>query len=428
VFGPTAGPPRACWSRSTEEGRPARPQVLLLLTISALGVAPAAVAQSFQLPSAANVNQAPVSASVEAALDTNVADSDAALAAARGLKLEDEIYTPNVALNLTHQFGPESLVLNGDIGYEFYQHNTVLNRENIDLQGGVDGQFGTCKANVLGSVNRHQSYLQDLAVVGPIVSNTQSLSTIKLDGSCGGSIGLGPALSISQTWQNNGTASFRQFDYRQFMVTGSLVYQRPSFGKLSAFVQYEEAEYPNQIVPLPGDSSRVGNHYNLYAGGARFERDIGARISATVSGAYTSLEPLQGPGFSGFSYNADLVYRIFGRTQLHLYGQRAAQPALLNNAAFEVIDTYKVEAGYAMTSRVNLTLGASDERERFGGVIGLPLEVTDNHLQTVYSSARVDFARRFYLQLDARYEIRHANLVQLDYNSERVGLTLGAHI
>jgi Putative beta-barrel porin 2 len=411
-----------------EEGMPARPEVLLLLTISALGVAPAAVAQTFQLPSAANVNQAPVSASIEAAVDTNVAGSDAAVAAARGLKLEDEIYTPNVALNLTHQFGREALVLNGDIGYEFYQHNTVLNRESIDLQGGVDGQFGTCKANVLGGVNRHQTYLQDLAVVGPIVSNTQSLSTIKLDGSCGGSIGFGPALSVSQAWQTNSTASFQQFDYRQFMVTGSLVYQRPSFGKLSAFVQYEEADYPNQIVPLPGGASRVGNHYNLYAGGARFERDIGARISATVSGAYTSLEPLQGPGFSGFSYNADLAYRIFGRTQLHLSAGRAAQPALLNNAAFEVVDTYQAEASYAMSSRVNLTLGASDEREHFGGIIGLPLEVTDDQFQEVYSSARLDFARRFYLELDARYEVRHANVVQLNYDSERVGLTLGAHI
>ena len=399
----------------------------MLLTISALGVAPAAVAQTFQPPSAANVNQPPVSASIEAVFDTNVAGSDAAVAAARGLKLEDEIYTPNVALNFAHQFGPQAIVLNGDVGYDFYQHNTILDRERIDLQGGLDGQFGTCKANLLGSADRHQSYLEDIAVVGPLVSNTQNLTTIKLDGSCGGPIGFGPALTVSQAWEGNSTASFQQFDYRQFTITGSLVYQRPSFGKLSAFGQFDEAEYPNQLVPLPGGASIVGNHYDLYAGGVRFERDIGARISATVSVAYVWLEPLQGPAFSGPGYNADLVYRLFGRTQLHLSAERAARPALLNNAAFEVDDTYRAEASYAV-NRLNLTLGASDESHHFGGAIALPLQVTDDHRQMVYSSARLDFARRFYLELEARYEERHSNVVELNYNSERVGLTLGAHI
>ena len=407
---------------------PARLELRLLLTVCALALAPAAVAQTFEPPSAANLEQPPVSASVEAALDNNVASSDAAVAAARGLKLEDEIYTPQLALNLTHQFGPEALQLNGDVGYDFYQHNTILNRERIDLQGGADGQFGTCKAALLGGLDRHQSYLQDIDVVGPIVSNTQSLSTIKLDASCGGAIGFGPAISVSQSWQSNSTASFRQFDYRQFMVTGSLVYQRPSFGSLSTFGQYEEAEYPNQIVPLPGGASRVGNHYNLYAGGARFERDIGARISVTVSGAYVWLEPVAGPEFSGFGYDADFVYRIFGHTQLHLSAARQAQPALLNDASFEVDETYKAEATYAMGERLKFTLGGSDERHHFGGVIGMPIEVTDDHLQMVYASARMDFARRFFLQLDTRYEIRHADVVQLNYNSERVGLTLGAHL
>lgn len=406
---------------------PAQSCAALLLATSTLAVAPAAAAQTFQPPSAVNASP-PVTASIEAVLDTNVAGSSAALAAARGLKLEDETYSPNLALNLVHQFGPQAVVVSGDIGYDFYQHNTVLNRERIDLQGGLDGRFGTCKTALLGAIDRHQSYLEDIAVVGPLVRNTQTLTSIKFDGSCGGPIGLGPAISVSQSWQSNSTATFQQFDYRQFTVTGSLVYQRPSFGQLSAFVQYDEAQYPNQLTPLPGGASRIGNRYSLYSGGARFERNIGARISATVSGAYVWLQPLEGNGFTGFSYSADLVYRIFGRTQLHLSAGRQARPALLNDASFELDDTYRAEAAYAMGERLNLTLGASDQRHRFGGVIGLPLEITNDHRQTVYSSARFDFARRFYLELDARYEVRRANLVAFDYDSERVGVTLGAHL
>jgi hypothetical protein len=400
---------------------------LLLATTAALAVTPAAFAQSFKGPTVANTGP-PVTASVEAVLDTNVAGSDAALAAARGVRPEDEIYSPNLSLNLAHQFGPQAVVLDGDVGYDFYQHNTVLNRERIDLQGGLDGQFGRCKAGLIGSTDRHQTYLQDIAVVGPLVSNTQTLNAIKFDGSCGGAIGLGPAISISQAWQSNGTATFRQFDYRQTTVTGSLVYRRPSFGQVSGFVQYDEAQYPNQLVPGPGGAALLGNHYNLYSGGVRFERNIGARLSATASGAYVWLQPLEGPAFTGFSYSADAVYRLFGRTQLHLNAGRQARPALLNDASFEVDDTYGAELRYTVEQRLSLTLGASDEQHHFGGVIGIPLEVTNDHRQIVYSSAQLAFARRFYLQFDARYEERHANIVQLNYNSERVGLTLGAHL
>jgi hypothetical protein len=398
----------------------------LCLTCLTFAAAPAATAQVFQGPTTID-NRPQVDVSIETLFDTNISRSSAALAADRGLKQEDWVYSPNVSVDLTRPIGPEAVFLVGDIGYDFHQTDTVLNRERIDMQGGAKGQFGPCHATLSGSVDRHQSYLEDVAVAAPFVSNTQELTSVNLDGGCSRSVGLGVELSAAESWEGNSSAQFQTFDYRQTTVTGSLVYQRPNFGKLSAFGQYDHSDYPNQIVPSP--TPALGNEYDLYAGGIRYERDIGARISATVSLAYTSLTTRSAVGFNGFTYSGDLTYRVSGRLSAHISAERAARPAVLNDAAFLVEQTYLAEAVYSLSTRVSVSAGASEQTQHFGGVILMPtIAITDSRLTDYYTTARVFFGRRFYVGIDGRYEVRRADVSELNYNDARVGVTLGARL
>jgi len=208
-------------------------------------------------------------------------------------------------------------------------------------------------------------------------------------------------------------------------VTGSLVYQRPNFGKLSAFGQYNDSEYPNQV--LPGPIPTLGNQYTLYAGGVRYERAIGARISATVSIAYTSLTARSAPGFNGFTYSGDLTYRVSGRLSAHLGAERAVKPAILDNAAFQVSQTYDADATYSLGNRISLTAGASEDNRHYGGVILAPaINITNSRQTDYFTTARVGFGRRFYVGLDARYEERRTDISVLNYNDARVGFSVGA--
>ena len=396
----------------------------LCLTWLTLAAAPVATAQVFQGPTTVD-NRPAVDASIETLFDTNVSRSSTTLAAGRGLKQEDWVYSPDVAVDLTRPIGPEAVFLVGDIGYDFHQTDTVLNREHINLEGGAKGQFGLCHGTLSGSVDRHQSYLEDIAVAAPFVSNTQELTSINLDGGCARAIGLGVELSAAESWEGNSSAQFQTFDYRQTTVTGSLVYQRPNFGKLSAFGQYDHAGYPNQVVP--GPTSTLGNAYDLYAGGVRYERDIGARISATVSLAYTSLTTRNAVGFNGFTYSGDLTYRVSGRLSAHISAERAARPAVLNDAAFLVEQTYIAEATYSLGTRITLSAGASEQNQHFGGVLLMPtVAITDSRMTDYYTTARVSFARRFYIGIDGRYEVRRADVSELNYDDARVGVTVGA--
>ena len=74
------------------------------------------------------------SVSGETLYDTDVAQSDAQIAAERGIVLADEIYTPSVTVDAVKPLGRENVFLHAIASYDFYQHNTILDRERLNLR------------------------------------------------------------------------------------------------------------------------------------------------------------------------------------------------------------------------------------------------------------------------------------------------------
>ena len=92
-------------------------------------------------------NSEPVKVEADVVYDSNVAASSAALAAARGLAQADEIYTPSLDLNYVKQVGVDSFFLTGQAGYDFYQRNTILDRERLNAQSGFRAEVAVLPAN-----------------------------------------------------------------------------------------------------------------------------------------------------------------------------------------------------------------------------------------------------------------------------------------
>src|ERR1700677_1812629 len=80
--------------------------------------------------------------------DSNVARSNAATAALRGIVPEDVAYWPNATVNLVKDFGIESFYLRGVFGYEFYQRNAILNREMINSEAGAEFRMLGCNTTL----------------------------------------------------------------------------------------------------------------------------------------------------------------------------------------------------------------------------------------------------------------------------------------
>jgi hypothetical protein len=397
-----------------------------LMALGAALAATIAVSASAQVaPTPSSPPTAPeldASVSAEAAYDTNVAESGAAIAAARKLQLQDEIFTPTLTLNLARPFGREYFFLYGDAGYDFYVHNTILDRERLDLHSGLGGGLGPCRAQVTGGYERHQSDLNTLTTT--VVRNTWSDASVGVSGACPRTIGFGPTFSVSEDWASNSNPTLISTNYRTLAVTGGLAYTRPVFGVLSLYGEYDQTIFPNRLAGF--GPSPITNGYQLYSGGVRYERKLGARIEGTFSVAYTSLRPdVAGvAGFNGATYAVDVTFKVTGKIGTHVHFDRAARPSVQLDTTYSIDNDYLAEATYAISSRMTLHAGGTVTTRSYAGPLLDPaIDLTHEQLNDLYATLDLNLGRRLDLLFDVRQENRIASISAYSYNSTRVSVT-----
>jgi hypothetical protein len=361
-----------------------------------------------------------VSWSVDAALayDSNVAGLDALTAAKEGLKPSDDIFSPGVAADVVLPVGPDSVFLHGSAGYNFYGRNTILNSQDVHLDGGFDARLARCNSQVTATYTNGQSNLNELTV--GVVRNVEDDESITLTASCPRRVGLIPTVSVSDEAAHNSNPLQQPSNFNSAKATFGIGYAQPMLGVLSLYGFYDDTEFPNR---LPEDG------YKLYAVGVRYDRRLGARIEAVASLSYSELSPdLAGdPSFNGPTYSLDGTFRATGKIKAHVRLERLLEPVLQLDATYAIEQTYLAEAVYAVNSRVNATIGVSEQLEDYRGAFLAPaVDVTHETLDALYASASLDLGRRLVLVFDVREERRSANLTAYDYASTRVGLTARA--
>ena len=151
-----------------------------------------AAAQS--LPATADASP-PIVLTASASYDSNVARSSAALAALRGIISEDEIYSPSAQLNIAKYFESTTAHLTASAGYDFYQHNAILNREDLNINAGASQQFFGCTAAVEGTYIRQQSDLDQLTIA--VTKNTETISSAALGVTCDRGSRLSGSVSVA---------------------------------------------------------------------------------------------------------------------------------------------------------------------------------------------------------------------------------------
>jgi hypothetical protein len=397
------------------------------LMIASPALAQTATTTSMSIVDNPSVSQASahykVNGTVEEEYQSNVAGGNAAVAALRGLKRDDFIFTPTALLDLFKPLGRESIYLDGSVGYNVFARNHVLDRENLNLSGGVNGELSACRATLTGAYIRGQKELQD--ITRSKVQDTLETASVGLNGVCGRGHGLQPTFSVSQSWTNNSLAQLNSQDYNTLGGSGGLDYVGPTFGTLSLFGQYQTTDFTNRILMV--DLSAFHDGFDTYGGGVRYVRQLGARIQGTVSVSYTSVKPFIGTtsGFNGLTYGADLTYRASGRLSFHGSVTRDVQPSNVFNATYFLETKSVVEANYSAGSRLRLNLGASEQDRTFEGAdLTAITDLKSDSYKSLYGS--ITYAlRKFYLTLNASNNLRTANIAGLSYTDNRIGLTAG---
>ena len=358
---------------------------------------------------------------VAVAYDSNVARSDQALAARRGLTLADEITTPSFDFTVARPVGRTVLFVKSDGSYDFYAINTRRDHLNLDFKGGAGGHFGPCQESLVGDYGQTQSDLADLAQ--GVTSNTRVNEDVKFTAACGRAIGLAPGFGITYSWVDNSAAALRPVNSRSLIVDASWAYRRPVLGSISVFGQYVSTSYPSRFT-LPSGQI-LGSGVDIYTGGLRYERHIGTRFDTTLAVSYTALYPSSGgSGFRGLTYSLDAAYNLTTRLKIHGSAERQTVPSNRVFADYKLDETYDVDVSYTLSSRITLKASGEIMTSSYRGahLNALGVDLTNETLYTTMASASYGLTKRLSVVLSAGDVERRANFPGLSYSSTKVTL------
>jgi hypothetical protein len=400
-----------------------------VVQLTALGLAVAgsptlAMAQTVPSADPTPLQARGFSASLTAAdtYDSNVARSDAQIAALRHLTLSDQLFQPAATVDLVAPIDRQAVFFDGTLGYDYYQRNRVLNRQRVNVDGGVRGQVRTCTATLGGSYSQRQNSLEDITLA--LIKDTLTDTGVNFSATCKAQIGFSPFITASQDWETNSSTAIVSSNYRTTSANAGVAYAQPLIGEISVYGGYTKSLFPNREVPVGVTAEQDG--YQIYTGGVRYDRKLGARIEGTVAFAYTSLKPNtnQTAPFKGATYQADVTYTPSGRLSLDVHASRAAQPTPLSNTAYNIQQLYSATANYRVGARGLFSLGVSDNVEDLRGALLLAgFNITHETTDSVYATGTYTLNRRLTLVMDVREEDRRANLSAFSYDDTRVTVT-----
>ncbi|HEV2365926.1 MAG TPA: outer membrane beta-barrel protein [Caulobacteraceae bacterium] len=357
--------------------------------------------------------------------DSNVSRSSGVVAAGRRLTPQDWIFKPGVKIDAVEPVGGQTLFLNGSLGYDFYAHNPRLNREDIDVDGGLQSEFGPCHDEARDKYARH---LRDLeGVASPkLITSTESRETIDITAACGNGFGFTPRVGVNEDWTNFSSKKLRQSDSHTFGLDAALGYGQPALGLVSIFGAYRRTVFPNELlfgfIPVKGG-------YQLWAGGVSVEHDVASLIHGSASVSYTALNPsLAGvPAFKGITYAFDLRYTPTKRLEAGVRFTRATLPSRRPGSSFTIETSEKLSARYELGPRMKLETGASISDRKYSGAVGGPaLRIAQETRYEGFGAVNYEFGRRWSLDLDVRHIQRDANPSTFSYADTRVTLTAAA--
>lgn len=336
------------------------------------------------------------------------------------------IFSPSANITYSRPVGPVEAVVGADLSYDFHRYNKRLDSERIGVNGRTSMRLMRCDTSLSAAYRRNQSDLADVVGTGDIV-NVENRINYGVSLLCGDEIGLRPGVSYSHVTVDNESASRSFSDYSADTYTASLGYSRPTFGLLSLYGSYRDGSYPNrpEIAPGLGANDRV----RVISGGATYSREIGSRLSGTVSLGYMKVKPKLDviPEFSGLTYSGQLTFRGGQRISGSLGFSRSAEQSNLLGLSYSIDTVFDGSVNYALNERMSLNAGASYAKRRFEAspLVNSGLGGGGDRTTEVHAGVRYTAVRRITFDLSASRRSRSSKVGLLDYDRNRFTLGVG---
>lgn len=357
--------------------------------------------------------------------------------ALRGLTPEDTTYEPSVSVDIVQPIGRQALFLRGTAGYLFHQNNTPLDTDRFNLVGGVGANVGHCGAVASGNYFRGRGDVAQAAAldgpqspVGIDIRNILEVTGASAQVTCSTSTGIALVLGGSYDRGDNSLPQTEVSDYRTKSATAALRYGRAS-SSVALTAGYTRTETPNTLFPTIGSEGYEQTTY-----GVQVTRRVGGRIEASGSIGYATVDllspaitfptPIPVKRSSNYTtYLGTVDFRASSRLSFSAAASREVTPTLLAGSSYQISTRYNARATYHLGSRISVDVGGDQNKlTARGSALPGALTLTNSQIKGIFGSVRYQQSERLSLVLDARHERQTANIPQLEYSNDRVGLAL----
>jgi hypothetical protein len=350
-----------------------------------------------------------------------------------GTRRSDWSLAPTVTATYTRPLARGDISVSGRLAYQFHKRNTELDRESIGLTARANTALWRCDVSPNLSFQRQQSDLADI-VDTATVKNAENRLRLGTGILCGNDSGFRPGVEYIFENVTNSSTIREISDFHRHTYIGRLGYARPALGMISIYGQIQQGSYPNRPALAPGVS--VNDEVKTYSGGIAYSREIGTRLSGSVSVGYMKVKARPSgivgvpgtPGFKGLTYAGSLNYRGSDRISGSLSFERATQQSNLLGVDYSLQTQFSGSVTYAVSRVVSLTGNASYTRRSFRGTsFVVPGVIIGSGDRTTQFGGTINFQsfRRLNFALGATHYIRNSPLPNLDYTANRFMLTSG---
>jgi hypothetical protein len=366
-----------------------------------------------------------VSVTARDAYDSNVLRGTAIRQSRPNASKDDVTFSPTIAANIMTPIGRNDVFLRGSVGYQFHRRNSYLDRESIGITGGTTLRvLGGCDTMISGDHQRRQSELTDF-VDGLDPQNVAKTTTASIGFECETKAGIRSSLSYRRSTSESSSPIRVSSNYTLDGIDASVGFTRPAIGTVSVFGNYSGVAYTNRIAPIGGG---LTDGVDIYSGGLRFQRDIGARLKGGGSIGYSYVnQRIPGvPSFKGANYGLDLSYDSRNRLRLAIGLNKSVQQSNQIGVSYNVTRRANFDANYIISSSFRLAAGVFQQRRTSARTSVGPFFGQFNTNDKVLGGyARLEFRGSGPISLGAElaHDRRRSNIAAFDYNSTRVAVT-----
>lgn len=361
-------------------------------------------------------------------VDSNILRTSAERAAiddivAGDFDVQDTFFVqPQVKVDISRRFGRQRAFVQGTLGYAFHDRNRFLDREDINVAGGVDIKIaGQCNLTPVASIYSTQSETADLPADR---ANRVRILDYSAEFSCPRPAGLYPRVSAQFADTDNSSRDERD----QELIAGeaAIGYAIPSFARLELYYGHLEV---NRDRRPDIDGNLTDPSISRDAVGLRMLRTVGTRFDIDARLEYQSIDAASPRlrEYDGLGATVTLTYQPVDRLTLKLTGDRGAR--FNENTG----SSYFVATSGGLSGRFTLS-----RRTSFGATVRYAVRDFVNEDRAFFLlgprikdrqfTGSVDAAyrlnRKIDLTLEGRYRSRNAVNPLYDFDSLRVTVGL----